>query len=98
METYRAAWNPSPSTFVEKNELRGSIAGGADAVIVPDLAPSAFEATFDVASGAECDVYIRTYGDNATTADSLHVRFTAKNEQAVAPVEDLAVNWMKHTD
>jgi hypothetical protein len=98
MEKYRAAWNPSPSTFVEKNELRGSVAGGAEIVLVPDLPPSAFEATFDVESGADCDVFVRTYGDNGTTADSLHVRFTASNEQAVAPVEDLDVNWLSHTD
>lgn len=96
MEKYRASWNPSPSTFVEKHELRGSLNGGADAAIVTEIAASAFEATFDVAEGTECDVYLRTYGDNGTTADSAHVRFTAKNEQTVQAVEDFGVAWQSH--
>lgn len=96
MEQYRASWNPSPSPFVEKHELRGSIAGAADAVIVPDIPASAFEVFFDVEEGAVCNVYLRTYGDNATTADSPHVAFTAKNEQQVAAVEDFGVAWVSH--
>ena len=93
VQKYHASWNPSPSAFVEKHELRGVIGTAGDAVLVPDLPSSAFECTFDVMEGQVCDVYLRTYGDNGTSADSEHARFTAKNEQAVAAVTDFAVVW-----
>lgn len=96
MERYRASWNPSPSAFVEKHELRGLVGASGDAVLVADLPSSAFEATFDVAEGSVCDVYLRTYGDNGTFADSGHAHFTARNEQTVSPVEDFGVAWLSH--
>jgi len=97
MNRYRAAWNPSPTTFVEKHELRGSIAGAPDAVLVADVPASAFEVFFDVADGAACNVYLRTTGDNTKFADSQHVLFTSSNEESVAPVENFGVTWVSHT-
>ena len=96
MERYRASWNPSPSAFVEKHELRGSLGAAGDAVLVPDLPSSSFEAMFEVGENVVCDVYLRTYGDNGTTADSEHARFTSKNMQTVAAAEDFAVAWQAH--
>jgi hypothetical protein len=96
MERYRASWNPSPSTFVEKLQIVGVINGAPEAVLVDNLPSSAFEAFFNVNIGDDVECWCRAVGDNATTADSLHVTFKAANEQKVAPVEDFGVAWQSH--
>lgn len=97
MERYRASWNPSPSGFVEKHQLI-DVVGGTESVLVDGLSSSSFEAFADLTTGTPHELFLRTFGDNGTTADSAHVAFTAKNEQKVAAVEDFGVAWVSHTD
>jgi hypothetical protein len=98
METYLATWLPSTSTFVEKQQLWAGINGGTAAQILSDLSSSADSATVTFPTGVTVDLFVKTIGDNATTADSAICHFIAANLQAVHPASGLSVAWLSHAD
>ena len=98
MERYRGAWNSSPSGFVEKHQLMGIINAGQEAVLVDNVMAAAFEVFVNFTTGDTFEVWLRTWGDNSTFADTQHVAGTSKNEQQVLPVEDFAFGWVSHID
>ena len=96
MERYRISWIPSPSTFVEKRQLLGKIGGGPETLLVDNLPSSAFTTIIDLVTDSAYEVYTRVFGDNSTTADSVHVIFTAQNKEQVLPDTGLTIEWMGH--
>lgn len=99
MEKYRGSWNPSPSDFVDRHELMGELGVGSAQVLVPNIPASAVEAFYqfpDSALGQTFRVWVRSYGDNGTWADSNSVSGLVKNESAVLPVQGFGFGWVEH--
>lgn len=97
MEKFLFTWQPSPSSFVEKHNLITKISGGAE-VVGPDLPASSISLEQSFPTGASVEAWIRTTGDNGTTADSNHVSFTAANAELVQPVSSLHASWVSHQE
>jgi hypothetical protein len=81
---------------VDRHELHGSINGGPPVPLATGIFASAVSTEVDLALGQNVDVFVRTFGDNGTQADSAHVTFTVQNGESVQPVSGLTANWLQH--
>ena len=95
MENYRIQWVSSPSDFVDKLVAFYQLDGGASQQTA-DLPASTLEVTIGFATGATVDLWVVTYGDNGTTAESEHLTFNASNKEQVQPVTGLTATWKSH--
>jgi hypothetical protein len=101
MERYRGSWNPSPSGFVIKHQLVGTINAGPETVLVDNIPAAAYEIFVDFTTeqlGQAYSVWIRTFGDNGTNDDCNRQDGTINNQQKVQPVQNFEFKWNAHTD
>lgn len=96
METYRLSWIPSDSTFVQNQQVWASVNAAAAVKLGVDLSSNVAFIDWDFPTDANVDWFVRTIGDNDTTADSAHDVFMAANEETVQPAYDLAHMWVAH--
>lgn len=96
MERYKAMWIPSPDDFVEKQQLVGRVNGAAEAVLADGLPSSAMSALLDLPTDAGVELWVRTFGDNGTKADSQSVSFVATNGSGVRAASGLTVVFVEH--
>ena len=97
MQQYKAIWTPSPTAYmVDKHQWIGKLNGGGETVLVDNIPASAGSMTYNFADNVVVEAWLRTFGDNGTTADTSHVTFTAKNLQNVAPVGNFAIAWVQN--
>jgi hypothetical protein len=95
MERFRIGWTPSPSLNVDRHEVFVALDGGA-AAKVADAIASATSTEILVPSGASVKVFVRTFGDNLTTADSAQISFEATDQTPVKPVSGVTATWLGH--
>jgi hypothetical protein len=70
--------------------------GGVEVPLQLGLAMTANNIVFDFVSGDQVEWWVRTRGDNATQADSLHDSFAAINQQSVLPATGLTHTFIQH--
>lgn len=96
MEKFKLQWVQSTSDFAASQDVLAKLSGGAEQVLQSGLGMSANNIIFDFVENDQVEWWVRTRGDNATQADSVHDTFQAINASVVLPATGLTHTFIQH--